>query len=55
MALGSVVDARLQKEIEQLERLFTIDTEKLKKITDHFVNELERGELHPITKTNHAC
>jgi hexokinase len=43
MALGSVGDARLQKEIEELERLFTIDTEKLKKITDHFGHELEKG------------
>jgi len=43
MALGSVGDARLQKEIEDLERLFTIDTEKLKKITDHFFHELEKG------------
>lgn len=43
MDVGSVGDARLQKEIEELERLFTIDTEKLKKITDHFVHELDKG------------
>lgn len=42
---GSLVDVPkdLLKEIEQLERLFTVDTAKLKQITDHFVNELEKG------------
>jgi hexokinase len=33
----------LLKEIERLEQLFSIDTAKLKQITDHFVNELEKG------------
>jgi hexokinase len=34
----------LIKEIEQLEQLFTVDTAKLKQITDHFVNELTKGK-----------
>ncbi|KAJ9164592.1 Phosphotransferase [Coniochaeta hoffmannii] len=33
----------LVKEIEQLEQLFTVDTAKLKEITDHFVKELTKG------------
>ena len=33
----------LRKEIERLEQLFSIDTAKLKEITHHFVNELEKG------------
>lgn len=33
----------LMEQIAQLERLFTVDTEKLKQITDHFVSELEKG------------
>jgi hexokinase len=42
---GSFADVPkdLLKEIEQLERLFTVDTAKLKQITDHFVNELDKG------------
>lgn len=45
METGSYVDVPkdLLKEIEQLEALFNIDTPKLKQITDHFVNELEKG------------
>lgn len=34
----------LRKEIEHLERLFTVDGAKLKEVTDHFVNELEKGK-----------
>src|SRR5947208_2924962 len=30
-------------EIANLERLFTIDTKKLKEITEHFVGELKKG------------
>lgn len=30
-------------QINNLEKLFTVDTAKLKQITDHFVNELEKG------------
>ena len=33
----------LLKEVEELESLFTIDTAKLKAITEHFRNELKRG------------
>jgi hexokinase len=33
----------LVKEIEQLEQLFTVDTAKLKEITDHFQGELTKG------------
>jgi len=45
MTTGSFADVGkdLRKEIENLERLFTIDTAKLKEITNHFVNELEKG------------
>jgi len=47
METGSFIDAPkdLSKEIERLEQLFSIDTAKLKHITEHFVNELEKG-LH---------
>jgi hexokinase len=31
------------QQIERLEELFTVPTEQLKKITDHFVNELNQG------------
>lgn len=42
---GSLADVPkdLLKEVEQLERLLTVDTAKLKQITDHFVKELEKG------------
>lgn len=33
----------LLKEIERLELMFTVDKDKLKLITDHFVKELEKG------------
>lgn len=33
-------------EIKQLEEMFMIDTPKLKQITDHFVEELEKGTTH---------
>lgn len=33
----------MANEIQKLEQLFTIETPKLKEITDHFVNELKRG------------
>jgi hexokinase len=32
------------QEIRKLEELFTVDTARLKKITDHFVSELEKGK-----------
>lgn len=37
----------LVTEIHKLEALFTVDTEKLKEITDHFVSELAKGTFHP--------
>ena len=46
MAVGSLADAPkdLLNEIKQLEDQFTIDKAKLKEITNHFVNELAKGE-----------
>lgn len=42
---GSFADVpkNLLKEIKQLEELLTVDTAKLKEITEHFVNELTKG------------
>ncbi|KAH7419708.1 hexokinase-domain-containing protein [Cadophora sp. MPI-SDFR-AT-0126] len=42
---GSMADVPkdLLQEIERLERMFTVPTEKLKQITHHFVKELEKG------------
>lgn len=47
MAVGSLADAPkdLLNEIKHLEELFTLDTAKLKEITNHFVNELTKGEF----------
>ena len=33
----------LLDQIRKLEELFTVDTQKLKQITDHFINELAKG------------
>lgn len=33
----------LKDQIDKLEELFVVSTAKLKEISDHFVNELERG------------
>ena len=33
----------LLQEIKRLEELFTVDTKKLKGITEHFISELEKG------------
>ena len=46
MAVGTLADAPkdLIDEIKHLEQLFAIDTPKLKEITNHFVNELAKGE-----------
>ncbi|KAH0548033.1 hypothetical protein GP486_008225 [Trichoglossum hirsutum] len=43
---GSMADVPrdLIEQIKRLEELFTVDTAKLKRITDHFVSELEKGE-----------
>jgi hexokinase len=37
------VPQSLVDEIATLERLFTVDTQKLKEITDHFIKELQKG------------
>jgi len=34
----------LLDQIKELERLFTVDTAKLKEVRDHFVKELEKGK-----------
>lgn len=34
----------LLQQIKELEGLFTVDRAKLKKITDHFVQELTKGD-----------
>lgn len=43
--LGSMADMPrdLKEQIEKLEELFVVSTAKLKEISEHFVNELERG------------
>ncbi len=35
----------LLQQIKRLEELFTVDTKKLKEVTEHFVKELEKGEF----------
>lgn len=43
--LGSKADIPkdLLNEVRKLEEIFTVDTSKLKEITDHFVTELAKG------------
>jgi hexokinase len=36
----------LLQEIRRLEELFTVGAPMLKKITDHFITELAKGELY---------
>ena len=36
----------LLQEIKRLEELFSVDKAKLKGITDHFVQELEKGKFY---------
>lgn len=47
--VGSMADIPkdLLQEIKKLEELFTVDTAKLKQITDHFVSELAKGSYTP--------
>lgn len=42
---GSMADIPkdLLQEIKRLEELFTVDTAKLKAISDHFITELDKG------------
>lgn len=37
------IPKNLLEEVKRLEELFTVDTNKLKEITDHFVSELTKG------------
>lgn len=39
------VPQNLLEQIKELERLFTVDQQKLKEITEHFVKELTKGKL----------
>lgn len=47
----------LQDEFTRLRELFTVDSAKLKQITDHFVHELEVGKYdsHFLTVSRHEC
>ena len=38
------VPEELLEQIKQLEKIFTVEKEKLKEVTDHFVKELAKGE-----------
>jgi hexokinase len=37
--------ANLQTYLQELERDFTVDTAKLKHITNHFIDELDKGKI----------
>lgn len=45
--VGSLADVpqNLLDEIKHFEQIFTVDTAKLKQVSDHFVKELEKGGL----------
>ena len=45
--LGSMADVPddLLEQIKYLEKIFTVDQAKLKEVTHHFVNELEKGKF----------
>lgn len=45
--LGSLADVpqNLLDEVKHFEQIFTVDTAKLKQVSDHFVKELEKGGL----------
>lgn len=40
------VPKELAQQIKKLEEIFTIDTKKLKEITEHFIGELTKGLTH---------
>lgn len=46
ICLGSMAELpqNLQAQIKEFEDIFTVDTATLKKVVDHFVKELEKGE-----------
>lgn len=45
--LGSMADVPqdLLEQIQELEKLFTVDKAKLKEVTEHFVKELTKGKF----------
>ena len=45
----------LLEQIKYLERLFTVDQAKLKEITDHFVEELEKGMPTGFIRRGYSC
>lgn len=36
----------LLEQIQELEKLFTVDQAKLKEVTEHFVKELKKGKFY---------
>lgn len=50
---GSKLDIpkELFEQIRFLEDLFTVDTKKLKEITDHFITELDKGMQSSLRRT----
>lgn len=55
LSLGTITDGdqSLAEQIKRLEQMFTVETPKLKEITDHFVNELTRGMYSPMQLRDH--
>lgn len=45
------VPRSLLQEIQHLEKLFTVETAKLKEITSHFVSELTKGQYTALLET----
>lgn len=43
------------EQIKKLEEQFTVDTKKLKQITDHFVSELTKGIYIHLCPCNEFC
>lgn len=46
--------ANLQTCLQELERDFTVDTAKLKHITNHFIDELDKGTARVSHTTNES-
>jgi hexokinase len=42
----------LLQQIKDFEEMFTVDTARLKKVVDHFVKELEKGQSLPFSICN---
>jgi hypothetical protein len=49
--LNNAKMAHLNSYLQQLEKDFTIDTAKLKYVTDHFVKELEKGMTRDMNRS----